>query len=878
MAETSTYKPKGTVLSPYEDSALLKLKSVTQPVLEEFKTSGKVDANALNQLAKTQNANLTEIVKYMLAIINQQSDTTTDKLKSELKSLANSLVTDLKASKDSESEKENIDNKPKSDDKTDNKAVDVIAPAEKTDNTALNEDTLTEKVADKLKEQLEKTSSEKDKDTTISELKKEFATQEKDDHIQNEKQVEKQQADITANIKSLQSYVSKQLESLKKNITGIKIKLPKITLPKLPFPKPVLPKITLPKLKLPKLELPKFKLPKLKLPKLELPKFKLPKLKLFKLFNKDKNKAIDVKLVNKIKKEILKAIDKTKTFQLKHIREPILHAMMSLLGLSRAANKNIIPDKSKKKKHKPSKLELSLTKMIAKVNSFIDNFFDNMLSYVDAFLDKVLKSAKRIVNKLMTHILAWLLVNVVLLGIIFALILKFIAKPLMDILKPIMDFIDNIVGKILTFLEPVRDFLIRILEPIFKAIGNVFVAFFNGIASIADALGKAIGKLVIGIADFMVDTLLPFLRDHLLPVLAVVLDIVKEFFTAIKPWIKPLVDTVLGILQTLLEAIEPWIKPLVDVILSTLVAVMDILKRLIIEVGEILIDIAKIIHAPIKIIADFFDGFGTNAKKIGEKVSEIALEIADIVLEIVKELKPYLIDIINTIRLYVIAPLNGLKRWITSQLIQFKNTFWVPKIGFEWGSKFGISFPSGLKLTKYYVFLKSESEWNKDAPNAIADPDASKPISELVSDEMSKMQDKIAAEKEAQEAAELAKKLQQKQIEDLLNNQHKLDDILVVAKDNNTKLVDISSKLGLDVVKLDENVLSPETLDDVKDKITIEDLNKGLGTIVDFLRPFADTTRQNFELILQKLDEKPSLMPIPLMNTDAGSTALLENY
>ena len=57
------------------------------------------------------------------------------------------------------------------------------------------------------------------------------------------------------------------------------------------------------------------------------------------------------------------------------------------------------------------------------------------------------------------------------------------------------------------------------------------------------------------------------------------------------------------------------------------------------------------------------------------------------------------------------------------------------------------------------MFLKSESEWNKDAPNAIADPDAGKPISELVSDEMSKMQDKIAAEKEAQEAAELAKKL-----------------------------------------------------------------------------------------------------------------------
>ncbi len=48
-------------------------------------------------------------------------------------------------------------------------------PAEKTDNTALNEDALAEKVADKLKDQFEKTSSKKDKDATISELKKEFA-------------------------------------------------------------------------------------------------------------------------------------------------------------------------------------------------------------------------------------------------------------------------------------------------------------------------------------------------------------------------------------------------------------------------------------------------------------------------------------------------------------------------------------------------------------------------------------------------------------------------------------------------------------------------------------------------------------------------------
>ena len=66
---------------------------------------------------------------------------------------------------------------------------------------------------------------------------------------------------------------------------------------------------------------------------------------------------------------------------------------------------------------------------------------------------------------------------------------------------------------------------------------------------------------------------------------------------------------------------------------------------------------------------------------------------------------------------------------------------------------------------------------------------------------------------------------------------------MLVAKDNNTKLVDISSKLGLDVAKLDENALSPESLEDVKNKTTMEDLSEGIGSIVDFLRPFADATR-----------------------------------
>ena len=48
--------------------------------------------------------------------------------------------------------------------------------------------------------------------------------------------------------------------------------------------------------------------------------------------------------------------------------------------------------------------------------------------------------------------------------------------------------------------------------------------------------------------------------------------------------------------------------------------------------------------------------------------------------------------------------------------------------------------------------------------------DVEKPVSELIADEMSKMQANIEADKAAKEATDIAKQLQQKQIENLLAN------------------------------------------------------------------------------------------------------------
>lgn len=523
----------------------------------------------------------------------------------------------------------------------------------------------------------------------------------------------------------------------------------------------------------------------------------------------------------------------------------------------------------KKKKKKPTKDEIKLSKMIDKVNDFIDNFFDNMLGYVEKFIDKALKFAKKAVNVLMTHIFAWLLVNVVLIGLIFGLILKLISKPLMEILQPIMDFVDDIFTKLITFLTPIRDFLLGVLQDTWNIIKAPFEGLMKGIGTVAEALGTALGKLIIGIADFMVDTLLPFLRDHLLPIFGAILDIIKLFF----------------------EAMKPWIEPLVNVVMAALVAIIPILQRLVMEVGEILIDIAKIIHAPIKFIADFFEGFNTNAKKIGEKVSEVVLVTLDIILEGLKLIRDNLGNLFDFIRLYVVAPLAGLQRWLNAEIVHLAESFWLPtiKLG-EPHSRTGIGnlidMISGMHFEKIYPFKDSLPE----SMVKQAHEDEGKSVTELISDEMSKMQANIEADKAAKEAADLAKQLQQKQIENLLANQHKIDDILAIAINNNEHLIEIGKHFGVEIEPPKIEVAPPK-VDVSAPEIDTDELNASsndtasridkltglVQPLPQYMKMCMSTIQQNLDSILEKLDDKPNLLPIPMMNPMEGNMAILEN-
>ena len=534
----------------------------------------------------------------------------------------------------------------------------------------------------------------------------------------------------------------------------------------------------------------------------------------------------------------------------------------------------------KKKKQKPTKDEIKLSKMIDKVNDFIDNFFDNMLGYVEKFIDKALKFAKKAVNVLMTHIFAWLLVNVVLIGLLFGFVLKLIAKPLMEILQPIMDFIDSIVGKILDFLKPVRDFLINVFQKVWDIISPVIEAFFTALKPFAAAVAIGLGlfvQSVLNVLKLLMDGIASgaeALGKALVTFATAVVDVLALFMKGLSSQAEAIgiglgkfVSSCLNVLTLLMDGIGTQAKAIGEAIGKLVLALVEV-ATLIVDFAKnvvgLLTDIVKIIRKPIQFLADFFNGIGTRAKQIGEKMG-------DIILKVLTKVEWAIDNLTDLVRLYVIAPLKALQLKIRSGLAKMADYD-------GWGS----SIVNGLANAFGWGSLSDKEK--DEARNA-----EGKSIGELVNQQMEKMRENIAADKAAKEAEDLAKQLQQKQIENLLANQHKIDDILAIAINNNEHLVEIGKHFGVEIEPPKIEVAPPK-VDVSAPEIDAEELNASsnstaskIDKLTEIVQPLPQymkmcmsTIQQNLDSILDKLDDKPNLLPIPLMENSVNA-AMMEN-
>lgn len=499
----------------------------------------------------------------------------------------------------------------------------------------------------------------------------------------------------------------------------------------------------------------------------------------------------------------------------------------------------------RKKKKKPTKDEIRLSKMIDKVNDFIDNFVNKMSDYAQIFLNKFLSQAKTVVNKLMTHIFAWLLVNVVLIGLLLGIVLKLIADPLMKILQPIMDFIENVIDKVLEFLKPVRDFLLdnfqKIIDNVILPLGRLFLdvlgsifenvlkPFFEGIGTVAKALGVALGKLIIGIADFFVDTLLPFLKDKLLPILGVILDILKEFF----------------------EAIKPYIKPLVDIVVTALIEVMTVVKELFIILKPVIIELGKFLAGVFMDILKGIDWVYKNiVKPIISGIGKFLLFLADAGKILWMKIKAALPswaggEDMNKQREEALKEVARLKNEIAKGHIKNDEEGWDNVKALE-------------EMNKKLKFLNAETGNNQ--------VDVTQDVDQL----------KTTAEEISQ--------IPEATVKDLAENVNVINDMYKVVQKIYAYLTNDS--INIDNVetekipnvqfKIDEDQ-SIKNEKQSESSMFLSYINDNFNPFMDYMIQFTDIARQNFEHIIEKLDDKPDIMPIPLFDNGINPAALENN-
>ena len=132
--------------------------------------------------------------------------------------------------------------------------------------------------------------------------------------------------------------------------------------------------------------------------------------------------------------------------------------------------------------------------------------------------------------------------------------------------------------------------------------------------------------------------------------------------------------------------------------------------------------------------------------------------MGDIILKVLTKIEWAIDNLTSLVRMYVIAPLMGIRRKMLSLMVKLAEKFEIPVpiMDFHGSVK---PWKWEIKIDKVHPFGFLTGGMDKvTIDQAHADED--KPVSELISDEMGKMEAKINAENAAAEADKLAKSLQ----------------------------------------------------------------------------------------------------------------------
>lgn len=120
-------------------------------------------------------------------------------------------------------------------------------------------------------------------------------------------------------------------------------------------------------------------------------------------------------------------------------------------------------------------------------------------------------------------------------------------------------------------------------------------------------------EFVVPVLTWLVDKVIPWIAEHVGPVIKTILEILKEFLDAIKPWIEPLftkmfkiIDWLLKLLQKVFKILEPGIMAVVKCVKNLFVGVFNLLKDTVITIVEFIELLIKAFKQAWNQLCDYF--------------------------------------------------------------------------------------------------------------------------------------------------------------------------------------------------------------------------------------------------------------------------------
>lgn len=276
---------------------------------------------------------------------------------------------------------------------------------------------------------------------------------------------------------------------------------------------------------------------------------------------------------------------------------------------------------------------------------------------------------------------------------------KYIIQPLTRLIQPIANLW---VEKIQPIIQPFIDSLTNLKDKIVKAFSSWDT-------------NKSIWENLKNIGGILKNAVIEWWNND------------NPFKKVYDEYVQPVIGDIVNFINTVKNAFAQW---------DTNKSIWENLKN----IGGIILDS----------LSEWWEN--SAIKKIwDEKISPLIDQLKNYLSDLLKpliewynksDLKKGVDALIKVIKLYVVAPLKGLSRKVMAFLVQLSNMSINLPTGIQTKKYMGIPIPVGFKWTPFYPLSGIKNKLSKDTI-AQAEADASKSPTELINEEMEKMQQSI---------------------------------------------------------------------------------------------------------------------------------------